>query len=331
MRVLVTGHKGYIGPHLIELLKAERLECVGVDLGLFSGCEWGPMPEADVEVTKDFRHLTLEELRGVDCVIHLAALSNDPMGAIDEKLTYAVNREGTIELAQKAKRAGVSRFLFSSSCSIYGKGVNSSLSETDLTNPVSAYAISKIDAEREILRLADENFSPSFLRNATAYGHSPMLRIDLVVNNLLASALSFGQIQVKSDGSPWRPLIHCRDIARAFVAFTTAPRETIHSQVVNVGANRENYQVKDIASLVQELIPTSNIVFTGEVGEDPRNYRVNFDKLIGLIPGFHLNYSLEKGMHELLQRMLEAKFSSEDFNGPKFVRLRTLKDRLRML
>ena len=243
----------------------------------------------------------------------------------------AVDLAVAARLAEKAKAAGVPRFLFSSSCSIYGQGEKLDLQETDATNPITAYAVSKIDAENAIMKMADDNFSPTFLRNATAYGHSPMLRIDLVVNNLLGCALANGNIQIKSDGSPWRPLIHCRDIAHAFVAFAKAPRETIHNQIVNIGGNAENYQVKDVADLVQELVPEANIVFTGEVGEDPRNYRVNFDKLGALLPDFRLEYTLRSGMEELFRKYKEHGFNREDFDGPQFVRMRTLKDRLQLL
>ena len=331
MKILVTGHNGYIGPHLTELLNKEGFETTGVDINLFEGCAWETYDKPHHEWVKDVRAITTDDLRGFDCVMHLAAISNDPMGDLDAGMTYDVNRRGTIELAEKAKAAGVPRFLFSSSCSIYGKGEKLDLQETDATNPITAYAVSKIDAENAIMKMADDNFSPAFLRNATAYGYSPMLRIDLVVNNLLGCALANGNIQIKSDGSPWRPLIHCRDIAHAFVAFAKAPRETIHNHIVNIGGNAENYQVKDVADLVQELVPEANIVFTGEVGEDPRNYRVNFDKLGALLPDFRLEYTLRSGMEELFRKYKEHGFDREDFDGPQFVRMRTLKDRLQLL
>ncbi len=276
----------------------------------------------------DYRKLTVHDLEGYDCIMHLAAISNDPMGDLDPAITYGINREGTISLAQNGKQAGVSRFLFASSCSIYGKGTELTVDENGKTEPLTAYASSKIEAEKAIHALADQNFTPISLRNATAYGHSPMLRVDLVVNNLLACGLSRGDIRVMSDGSPWRPLIHCKDIARAFIAFMNAPKEKVHNQIVNVGGNHQNFQVRDVLNKVKELIPQAHIVYTGEVGADPRNYRVNFDKLEELLPDFSLEYTLEKGMEELLKKYKQNKFSLQDFEGPKFVRLRTLKTNL---
>jgi nucleoside-diphosphate-sugar epimerase len=285
MRILITGHRGYIGPHLVNLLKARGHSVVGVDVGYFDACAWEPLPPADRDLHADFRTLTETDLEDYDCVCHLAAISNDPMGDLAPQLTYEINRDGSIELARRSKRAGVSRFLFSGSCSIYGKGETLDLDETSKFNPVSAYAESKVATERDVRPLADKNFSPAFLRNATAYGYSPNLRIDLVANNLLACAVARGDIRIMSDGSPWRPLIHCYDIASAFVAFAEAPRELIHNQAVNIGGNDQNYQVRDVGDAVQKLVPLAKIVYTGEVGADPRDYRVKFDKLNRLFPG----------------------------------------------
>jgi nucleoside-diphosphate-sugar epimerase len=260
--------------------------------------------------------------------MHLAALSNDPMGDLDSSSTYSINRDGSIALAALAKRAGVPRFLFASSCSIYGKGEKLDLTEDDPTNPVSAYAESKIDAEKGIGLLASSDFTVGFLRNSTAYGYSPMLRIDLVVNNLLSCALARGDIRIMSDGTPWRPLIHCRDIARAFIAFMNAPSEKIQNRPINVGGNAENYQVRAVGDLVRKFVPCASIVYTGEVGSDPRNYRVSFDLLGKLIPDFMLEYTLEGGMEELHRELVKRNFSLADFEGEKYVRLRTLKRRL---
>lgn len=331
MKVFVTGHRGYIGTHLITMLKAEGHTVTGCDLNLFEGCEWASLALPDREVLKDIRQLKAQDLEGYDCVMHLAAISNDPMGDIDPAITYSINRDASVALAMKAKQAGVSRFLLASSCSIYGKGQKLDVTEQDPVAPQSAYAESKIAAEKQISYLADDHFSPAFLRNATAYGDSPMLRIDLVVNNLLGCALAKEEIRVMSDGTPWRPLIHCKDIARAFIAFMMAPKERIHNQTVNIGSNQENYQVKEILNKVQSLIPKARVIYTGEIGADPRNYRVNFDLLSQLLPNFSLSYTLERGMEELYQRFVDYGFRASDFDGDQFVRLRTLKKRLNRL
>jgi nucleoside-diphosphate-sugar epimerase len=331
VRVFVTGHRGYIGAHLVDLLKSEGHQVTGCDLRLFDGCGWEVLPAADTELVKDTRSITARDLEGHDCVMHLAAMSNDPMGAIDAAMTYEVNRDASVRIARMARAVGVPRFLFAGSCSIYGAGKSLDLDEEAPLNPLTAYAESKIESERAIAALADHAFSPVFLRNATAYGHSPMLRIDLVVNNLLGSALAYGQIRIQSDGSPWRPLIHCRDIARAFVALASAPKEIVHNRAINIGANSENYQVKDVGDLVQRLVPSADVVYTGEVGADPRNYRVRFDLLYRLLPQFRLEYSLARGMEELHAKMVEHGFSKADFEADRFVRLRVLKKRLELL
>jgi nucleoside-diphosphate-sugar epimerase len=280
---------------------------------------------------KDVRLVTPADLRGHDCVMHLAALSNDPMGEVDAAATYAINRDASVRIAQLAKKVGVPRYLFAGSCSVYGAGHKLDLDESDPLKPLTAYATSKIDAEQAITKLADNDFSPAFLRNATAYGHSPMLRIDLVVNNLLACAVATGEIRITSDGSPWRPLIHCRDIARAFVAFMEAPRERIHNKAVNVGGDSENYQVRDVGEQVKKLVPQAKITYTGELGADPRNYRVKFGLLNELLPEFKLQYNLASGMDELHRKLIDHGFSERDWLGDQFVRLRTLKDRLDLL
>lgn len=328
MNVFVTGHLGYIGVHLVKQLKALGHEVTGCDIDLFNGCEFESFIRPDKELIKDIRNLTVEDLTGYDCIMHLAAISNDPMGDLDEQITYDVNLKGSVALAELAKKAGIKRFLFSGSCSVYGKGDKLDLSETDTLNPVSAYAISKIEAEKQISLMADAHFTPVYLRNATAYGFSPMLRIDLVVNNLLGCAHAKGEIRIMSDGSPWRPLIHCSDIAKAFVHLMTADAALVHNKAINIGGNEENYQVKDVADYVQKLVPSASIKFTGEVGDDPRNYRVNFDLLNTLVPGFKLDYTLASGMDELNQKYITKGFNQEDFDGDRYVRLRTLKHTL---
>ena len=331
MRIFVTGHRGYIGVHLVDLLKQAGYSVTGCDLGLFDGCEWEPYVKPDVELVRDVRELNAEDVDGHDVVCHLAAISNDPMGDLDPQITFSINRDASVRLAGLAKQAGVGRFLFAGSCSVYGAGEKLDLEETDPLGPLTAYAQSKIQAEQQISVLADDGFTPVYLRNATAYGHSPMLRIDLVVNNLLGSAVAYNEIRIKSDGSPWRPLIHCRDIARAFVAFLEAPRQAIHNQAVNVGGNSENYQVKDVGDLVHRLVPSAAVAYTGETGEDPRNYRVRFDKLSRLLPDFELQYDLESGMEDLHRKYVQHRFGKDDFEGDQFVRLRKLRKRLAQL
>ena len=331
MKVFVTGHCGYIGVHIVDLLKLHGHYVTGCDLKLFDGCEWETFTRPDKELIKDVRQLNEKDIEGHDCVMHLAAISNDPMGALNPEITYSINRDGSINLAKSAKSTGVGRFLFSGSCSVYGQGETLDLDENATFNPITAYATSKIETEKCVQPLADENFTPVFLRNSTAYGYSPMLRIDLVVNNLLGCAVARGDIRIMSDGMPWRPLIHCRDIAQAFIAIMNAPKETIHNKAINIGANSENYQVKDIGDLVKEFVPHANIVYTGEVGADPRNYRVKFDLLYKLLPEFKLEYNLYSGMEELYKKYIEHGFNQSDFDGDQFVRLRTLKKRLNLI
>ena len=331
MKIFVTGHKGYIGAHLVELLKEEGHTVTGCDLGLFDCCEWEPVVAPDVELYQDSRNITAEQLQGHDVVLHLAAISNDPMGDLDADITYGINRDASVRLAQLSKQVGVERFVFFGSCSVYGQGEKLDLEEGDPLNPITPYATSKIESEELISPLADKNFTPVYMRNATAYGFSKMLRTDLVVNNLLGSALAYNEIRIMSDGSPWRPLIHCRDIARASIAFMQAPKAAVHNLAVNVGGNTENYQVKDVADQVRRLIPSADVAFTGEVGADPRNYRVNFDLLSRVLPEFKLAYNLETGMEELHSKMIEHRFNKGDFEGDQFVRLRTLTKLMHLL
>jgi nucleoside-diphosphate-sugar epimerase len=260
--------------------------------------------------------------------MHLAAISNDAMGILNPALTWKVNYEGTLHVAECAKRAGVPRFFFSSSCSIYGKSGDKPLDETAPSAPISVYAETKIRSEESLREMADKRFSPVYLRNATAYGTSPRLRIDLVLNNLLASAYTDGTIRMLSDGTPWRPLIHCRDIARAFVFFLGAPRDLVHNQAFNVGADEETYQVRDVAQVVKEILPECELSFGEGATPDPRDYKVDFSKLNRAFPEFKLHYNLRQGARELYSHYLRCEMPSDILTNDRFIRLKTLKRKI---
>lgn len=331
MKIFITGHRGYIGAHLVKHLKEAGHFVKGCDLNLFEGCELDEFINPDLEIVKDVRDLSIADIKGYDCIMHLAAISNDPMGALIPEITYSINRDGSIYLARLAKKAGIPRFIFSSSCSIYGKGEVLDIDEKAKLNPVSAYAESKIATEIALKEISDGKFTAICLRNSTAYGFSPMFRIDLVVNNLLTCAFTKKEIRIMSDGTPWRPLIHCSDIGRAFVNFAELDLKGKNFIAVNIGANSENYQVKDVAEKVKLFVKDSDVVYTGEIGKDPRNYRVNFNYLTELSPDFKLSYNLESGMEELYRHLIEKKFSLDDFNSSKYVRLKTIQNRLELI
>ena len=325
MHVLVTGHRGYIGSHLCNLLAAAGHEVTGVDICLFGECEWEAITPPTREWRMDFRGLREADLHNVDAVVHLAALSNDAMGQLDESLTLAVNLEGSVELARKARSAGVERFIFSGSCAVYGKGSDGQpLKEDAVLDPLTAYAQSKVEAERAISALADRHFHPVTLRNATAFGHSPAFRVDLVANDLLAAALVYGEIRIHSDGKPWRPLVHCRDIARACAACLDIPATAISGTAVNVGSNAENHQVSSIAEHVGRVVPEARTVYTGLSGPDPRDYRVSFDRMQTLFPESTIATSLAGGLCELAAAYRKHRLSAADLEGHRFHRLRTL-------
>jgi len=328
MRVLVTGHLGYIGPHLVDLLLADGHHVTGVDLDLFGDSTIHPFPLPQENRVMDIFDLTADDLRGHDAVIHLAAISNDAMGILNSELTWKVNYEGTLHVAECAKRAGVPRFLQSSSCSVYGKTNDKPVDENGEAAPVSTYAETKVRVEQALSRLADSTFSPVYLRNATAYGSSPRLRLDLVLNNLLASAYTTGVIKVLTDGTPWRPLIHCRDIGRAFVHFLKAPRDLIHDQPFNVGFHPETYQVRDVANLVKKLMPDCELSFAEGSTSDPRDYKVDFTKLNTTFPDFQLAYTLADGGRELHDHFRKYDLPADCLTGDRFIRLKTLKRKL---
>lgn len=324
MRVLVTGNKGYIGVVMCEELLKRGHEVVGLDTDYFEGCDFLPLTYQLKQIKKDVRQVTEKDLVGIDAVIHLAAISNDPMGELNPELTYEINLHGSVNLAKLAKQAGVKRFIFSSSCSAYGVAGEELVNEEGALDPVTAYAKSKVETEKEAAKLADNNFSPVFMRNATVYGVSPRLRLDLVVNNLVGWAYSTNQIKVKSDGSPWRPLMHIKDFTAAFLAVLRAPRELIHNQTFNVGKQGENYQIKDIAELVKRIVPGCQVEFTDEHGADSRTYRVDFGKISKQLGRyFKPSWNVEKGIHELYQAYQQVPLS-KTFPDAKFIRLKQL-------
>ncbi|HKN52027.1 MAG TPA: SDR family oxidoreductase [Amycolatopsis sp.] len=302
MRVLLTGHKGYLGTVMAPVLAAAGHEVVGLDSGLFEDCLLGPAPADPAGFQVDLRELTLEHVSNVDAVIHLAALSNDPLGSLAPELTYDINHHASVKLAKLAKEAGVSRYLYASTCSVYGaSGGDGLVNEDAPLKPVTPYAESKVRVEAEVHELADDDFTPVYMRNATAFGYSPRLRADIVLNNLTAHAHLSGEVLVLSDGTPWRPLVHAQDIARAFTAALAAPKEAVHNKAFNIGTEQNNVTVAEIAQEVVEAVPGSKLRITGEAGADPRSYRVDFSRFREAIPGFDCEWSVKDGAVELIE------------------------------
>ena len=325
MRVLVTGHQGYIGTVLVPMLLERGYDVVGLDSDLFEDCTFGEDPVAIPSLRKDVRDVELGDLEGVDAVLHLAGLSNDPLGDYHPGLTEKINHEASVRLAQLAKQAGASRYIFSSSCSNYGAGGDDMIDESGALNPVTPYGVSKVMVERDVRELASDDFSPTFLRNATAYGVSPRLRFDLVLNNLVAWAFTTGLVYLKSDGTPWRPIVHIGDISAAFIAALEAPRELIHNEVFNVGRSEENFRIREIAEIVIETVPGSRLEFAPDAGPDKRNYRVNSDKIQRVLPEFKPQWTARKGAQELYETYQRHGLELDEFEGQRYRRISHIK------
>lgn len=326
MRVLMTGHNGYIGTVLVSMLQEAGHEVVGMDNDFFEACTFGPMIESVPNINKDIRDATARDLEGFEAVLHLAGLSNDPLGDFRPELTDAINHRATVHLGQLAKKVGVSRFVFSSSCSNYGASGDNWLDEESAFNPVTPYGISKVQSEQGLAKLADDNFSPTYLRNATAYGVSPRLRFDLVLNNLVAWAYTTGQVYLKSDGSPWRPIVHIEDISRAFLAVLHAPRELIHDQAFNVGRNEDNYRIRDLAVIVQETVPDCHLTIAPNAGPDKRNYRVDSSKILNTLPEFKPQWDARRGAKQLYEAYQKVGLTLNEFEGPRYKRITHIKN-----
>ena len=334
MRVLVTGNNGYVGTVMVPMLIAEGFKVTGLDSDLYEGCIFGDAavsgPISDIKyLRKDVRDVETSDLKGIEAIVHLCALSNDPLGNLNPKITYEINHAGSVKLARLAKKAGVSRYILSSSCSVYGASTAEIVNEESEVRPVTPYAESKVMAERDISRLASPNFTPVFLRSSTAYGLSPMLRFDLVVNNFIAWSFTKGTVLLKSDGSAWRPFVHIQDISRAFIAALHSPKDVVHNQIFNVGKNEENYRIREVAEIVRQTVPNSQIKYVEGAEADQRSYRVEFDKIAKALPQFKPQWTVPLGAKQLYEAYKKVGLLVEEFEGPRYRRITHLENSLK--
>ncbi len=325
MRVLVTGHNGYIGTVLVPMLLEAGYEVHGLDSNLFEACTFGEEPVRIPATMKDIRDVEIKDLEGFDAVLHLAGLSNDPLGDLNPELTYDINWRASVKVAELAKQAGVERYVFASSCSNYGAQGDAPVDETATLNPVTPYGESKVKVEQDVAKLADDRFTPVFLRNATAYGVSPRLRFDLVLNNLTAWAYTTGLVYLKSDGTPWRPIVHIEDISRAFLASLEAPKEVVRNQAINVGRTSENYRIRELAEIIVDVVPGSRLEFAPDAGPDKRNYRVDCSKIERILPNFQPQWDARKGAIECYETYKRVGLKLDDFEGERYRRILHLK------
>jgi nucleoside-diphosphate-sugar epimerase len=325
MRVLITGHNGYIGSVLTPMVRAAGHEVVGLDTFLFEGGTFGPDRPQPEGLRMDLRDVQVADLCGFDAVMHLAALSNDPLSDVNPQCTYDINHIGSVRLAQVAKEAGVKRLIFASSCSLYGLAGDEMLTEEAAFNPITPYGVTKVLFERDVAQLADDDFSPTFLRNSTAYGVSPRLRADVVVNNLVAVAFTTGEVLIQSDGTPWRPLVHIEDIASAFIAVLHAPRELVHNEAFNVGQSEENYRVRDLGALVEQVIPGSKVKYAEGGGPDPRCYRVDCEKIKRTLPEYKPQWNVRRGMEQLRDAFERNGLTREELMSDRYFRIKRIR------
>jgi nucleoside-diphosphate-sugar epimerase len=328
MRVLLTGNEGYIGTLLVPLLWARNHEVVGLDSGLFRECTLKAIRPVEQTIRKDIRDVEPRDLDGIDAVIHLAGLSNDPLGSLAPRFTYEINHEATVRLAEIARRAGIRRFLYASTCSVYGAAGDDMLDEDSPFNPVTPYAESKARSERDLRPLADSTFCPVYLRAATAYGVSPLLRFDLAVNNLVAWAATTGRVYLKSLGTAWRPLVHIEDIALAYITLLHAPEVKVHNRAFNIGRTEENYRICDVAEIVRQAVPDTRIEFAPDASADLRNYRVSCERIASELPEYRTHWTVAHGVEEVYQAIADTALTSEHFEGPRYNRIAYLKQLL---